>query len=116
MIPSPSCIAPTCRPSGKAQRSKLQKGIEFLKASNLNGGTFGKCPSNKNYAMQLSYKQISYCFLLLLLSLRPLAALAQRQKLKTDVKEIVLENRFLSRKFALDLGWLRTSYFANLQT
>ena len=43
-------------------------------------------------------------------------AQVQRRKLTTDIKEIVFENRFLSRKFALDKGWLRTSHFTNLQT
>ncbi len=46
----------------------------------------------------------------------PSEATAQRRKLTTDIKEIVLENRYLSRKFAFDLGWLRTSHFVNLQT
>ena len=66
--------------------------------------------------MHVSYKQTKYWFVILLLIPCPSAALAQRQKLKTDVKEIILENRFLSRKFALDMGWLRTSHFANLLT
>jgi hypothetical protein len=39
-----------------------------------------------------------------------------RRKLTTDIKEIVLENRLLSRKFALDNGWLRTAHFGNLTT
>lgn len=43
-------------------------------------------------------------------------AQAQRKKLTADIKEIVFANRFLSRKFALDKGWLRTSHFANLLT
>ena len=39
-----------------------------------------------------------------------------RRRLTTDIKEIVLENRLLSRKFAVDKGWLRTSHFTNLLT
>jgi hypothetical protein len=46
----------------------------------------------------------------------PLSAQTQphRRKLTTDIKEIVLENRLVSRKFAVDSGWLRTSHLANL--
>jgi hypothetical protein len=39
-----------------------------------------------------------------------------RRRLTTDIKEIVLENRLVSRKFGIDNGWLRTSQLVNLLT
>jgi hypothetical protein len=58
------------------------------------------------------------CLASSLLLCAPLTAQTQapRRKLTTDIKELVLENRLLSRKFAVDQGWLRTAHFTNLLT
>src|SRR6266850_3087704 len=59
-----------------------------------------------------------YCLAISLSLIDPLVGQTQphRRKLTTDIKEIVLENRLVSRKFAVDRGWLRTSHLANLLT
>jgi len=63
--------------------------------------------------------QFGVCCLAISLSLPDFLAAqtaSRRRKLTTDIKEIVLENRFVSRTFAVDTGWLRTSRLANLLT
>jgi hypothetical protein len=59
-----------------------------------------------------------HCLAILLSLIDPLVGQTQshRRKLTTDIKEIVLENRLVSRKFATDNGWLRTSHLVNLLT
>src|SRR5262245_52181392 len=59
----------------------------------------------------------TYCLIGLSL-IGPLAGQTSthRRRLTTDIKEIVLENRFVSRKFAIDNGWLRTSQLVNVLT
>src|SRR5439155_15212015 len=71
--------------------------------------TFGTARSSFNYMPFFVPRFIHWFCLAALFLLGPTEAQEQRKKLTSDIREIVLENRFLSRKFALDKGLLRTS-------